>query len=199
MQSSDFIQSMNEKEHPVILVEGIRALPEVDRPAVIACGVWLARTFPHAIFRTGNADGTDTAFAKGIGQVDSTRLQYVLPYTGHKKKNIAPGASFCAMTEMSESVEEQAVQAAVSASPGCASLMNNRMRIPSLAAKARYLMRDTVKVIGSLDHGLAPADAGLFFVNSVDPMKGGTGHTMRVCGLFGVTVVTQDQWRQWLE
>jgi len=60
-------------------------------------------------------------------------------------------------------------------------MMNNRMRISSLAAKARYFLRDTVKVIGSQDHGLAPADAGLFFVNSVDPMKGGTGHTMRVC------------------
>jgi len=199
MPSSDFIQSMNEKEHPVILVEGIRALPEADRPMVVACGVWLARTFPQAVFRTGNADGTDAAFAEGIAQVDPTRLQYVLPYAGHKKKNIAPGTFFCAMTEMSEAVEEQAVQAAISASPGCTAMMNNRRRIPSLAAKARYLMRDTVKVIGSSEQGLAPADAGLFFVNAVEPMKGGTGHTMRVCGLFGITVVSQNQWRQWLD
>jgi hypothetical protein len=180
-------------------VEGVRDLPEPDRAIVVACGVWLAVTFPHAVFRTGNADGTDTAFAEGIVQVDSTRLQYVLPYAGHKKKNIASGASFCAMTEMSEAVEEQAAQAAVAASPGCAAMMNNRMWIPSLAAKARYLLRDTVKVIGSQGHGLAPADAGLFFVNSVDPMKGGTGHTMRVCGIFGVPVVTQSLWRQWLD
>lgn len=79
MQSSEFTRSMNGKKHPVILVEGVRALPEADRAIVVACGVWLARTFPHAVFRTGNADGTDTAFAEGIVQVDPTRLQYVLP------------------------------------------------------------------------------------------------------------------------
>ncbi|MBW6498822.1 MAG: hypothetical protein K0B09_10560 [Bacteroidales bacterium] len=198
MQSSEFTQSMNGKKRPVILVEGVRSLPEADRAIVVACGVWLARTFPHAVFRTGNADGTDTAFAEGIVQVDPTRLQYVLPYAGHKKKNIAQGASFCAMTEMSEAVAEQAVQTAISASPGCAAMMNNRKRIPSLSAKARYLMRDTVKVIGSLDHGLAPADAGLFFVNAADPMKGGTGHTMRVCREMKVPVFDQVIWRAWL-
>jgi hypothetical protein len=72
MQSSKFTQSMNGKKCPVLLVEGVRALPEADRAIVVACEVWLARTFPHAVFRIGNADGTDTAFAEGI----------VLPYAG---------------------------------------------------------------------------------------------------------------------
>lgn len=38
MQFSNFIQSMDEKKRPVILVEGIRALPEAERPIVVACG-----------------------------------------------------------------------------------------------------------------------------------------------------------------
>ena len=199
MKAHEFINTMNDKERPIILVEGIRALPEEDRSVVIFCGAWLAKNFPHAIFRTGNADGTDSAFAEGIAMVDPTRLQYVLPYAGHKKKNIVPGASNCALTEMSEATETKAEQAAITASPDCAAMMAKRKQIPSLAAKASYLLRDTIKVIGAPDQGLAPADAGLFFVNPVNPMKGGTGHTMRVCGIFGVTVVTQNDWRQWLD
>ncbi|MDO9042721.1 MAG: hypothetical protein Q7U64_10345 [Desulfocapsaceae bacterium] len=46
MQSSEFTPSMNGKKFPVILVEGVSALPEADRAIVVACEVWLARIFP---------------------------------------------------------------------------------------------------------------------------------------------------------
>ncbi len=35
------------------------------------------------------------------------------------------------------------------------------------------------------------------FNNVVDPMKGGTGHTIRVCQRPGVPVVFQDEWMKW--
>lgn len=38
----------------------------------------------------------------------------------------------------------------------------------------------------------SPADIGLFYVDPDDPEAGGTGHTIRVCRLKDVPVITQD-------
>jgi hypothetical protein len=76
-------------KRPVILVEGIRDLPEQDAGLLTGFASWLAETYPHDIFRTENADGSDTAFARGVAAVDPTRLEYVLPYGGHKKHSVA--------------------------------------------------------------------------------------------------------------
>ena len=70
---------------------------------------------------------------------------------------------------------------------------------PSSAAtsKATYLLRDTLKVTGSEALGLAPAVLGIFFVNEAEPSGGGTGHTIRVCGVQDVPVATQTEWGSW--
>ena len=44
---------------PVVLLEGIRALPDADRAAVVALGRLLAVQLPGVVFRSGNAEGTD--------------------------------------------------------------------------------------------------------------------------------------------
>lgn len=62
------------------LVEETRELPEKDAGKLTAFAKWMAETYPQAIFRTGNADGADMAFANGVAQVDPTRIEYVLPY-----------------------------------------------------------------------------------------------------------------------
>jgi hypothetical protein len=71
---------------------------------------------------------------------------------------------------------------------------------PSSAAtsKATYLLRDTLKVTGSEALGLAPAALGIFFVNEADPTGGGTGHTIRVCGVQDVPVAEQSEWKNWV-
>ena len=74
---------------PVILVEGTRDLPETEAETLAAFSAWLARSYPPAIFRTGNADGSDSAFARGVARVDPSQLVYVLPYGGHRKKAMA--------------------------------------------------------------------------------------------------------------
>ncbi|MFZ4396203.1 MAG: hypothetical protein ACOYOU_11325 [Kiritimatiellia bacterium] len=68
----------------------------------------------------------------------------------------------------------------------------------ALGAKAAYLLRDTLKVIGTPDLGLAPATVGIFYANEADPLAGGTGHTIRVCRERGVPVVLQTVWRKWV-
>ena len=67
----------------------------------------------------------------------------------------------------------------------------------TLAAKADYLLRDTMKVIG-FSEVFPKATAALFYVDLDSPMDGGTGHTIRVCQNAGILVVYQNEWKQWL-
>ncbi|MFZ4595935.1 MAG: hypothetical protein ACOYOF_16875, partial [Verrucomicrobiaceae bacterium] len=62
---------------PVILLEGTRSLPSTSRQAVVAMGQRLATAFPHAVFRSGNATGTDDAFAAGVALVPESKLDLV--------------------------------------------------------------------------------------------------------------------------
>lgn len=78
-------------------------------------------------------------------------------------------------------------------------MLAKREKVPSVGAKARYLLRDTLKVTGSPENGLPPATVGLFNVNAADSMKGGTGHTIRVCRRRGVPVAFQEEWMGWFE
>ena len=48
-----------------------------------------------------------------------------------------------------------------------------------------------------MDRWAVPARFGLFYVNAADPMKGGTGHTIRVCRRQGVPVAFQEDWMGW--
>ena len=59
-------------------------------------------------------------------------------------------------------------------------------RKTAAGGKAAYLLRDTLKVVGSTTMNLEPAVLGIFRVNPVDPRGGGTGHTIKVCELRGV-------------
>jgi hypothetical protein len=43
----------------------------------------LALRFPHTVFRSGNAEGTDHAFSEGA-LVDASRLRIVVPYRKHR-------------------------------------------------------------------------------------------------------------------
>lgn len=41
---------------------------------------------PLATFRSGNADGADFYFSKGVLQVAPDRLQVITPYKNHRQK-----------------------------------------------------------------------------------------------------------------
>jgi hypothetical protein len=63
--------------------------------------------------------------------------------------------------------------------------------------KAAYIIRDTVKVIGTKD--IPPATFGIFYDDLSDPVKGGTGHTMNVCRMNEVPLIDQKTWLDWLK
>lgn len=72
---NDFSHLIAQQRTPVILLAGRRNLPERDQANLTALGERLARAFPQATFRTGNAAGADSAFAAGVAKVDPARLE----------------------------------------------------------------------------------------------------------------------------
>ena len=198
MTYEQFDSLVRENQQPVILVEGTRDLCESHIETLVEFGKRLATVYPHAVFRTGNAMGSDEAFAKGIKSVDSSRLQYVLPYTGHRQNTIDSSSYQIAVTEISSETQEKAICYTSDSSPEYRTMIEKRNAVPKLREKVRYLLRDTIKVIGAAECALSPATVGIFYVNQDDPMKGGTGHTIRVCGKQGVPVAFQNEWMNWL-
>jgi hypothetical protein len=75
-------------------------------------------------------------------------------------------------------------------------VVDKRTGSPRLAAKAAYLIRDTMKVMGYSEEFGSPI-CGLFYVDLSDPEAGGTGHTNRVCRQHGIPVAFQDSWMNW--
>jgi hypothetical protein len=200
MNACEFHKLVSSAPHPVILLEGTRSLPAGRKTiAVIHFAEWLARRYPNALLRTGNAKGADDAFAQGVKLVDPSRLQYVLPYSGHRAAEIVSVSLTLSMDELGIGLTRKIVEQTIAASPKAASFFDRDEAAlpPKIRAQAKYLLRDTLKVIGNKT--LGSATAGLFYVNTEDPMKGGTGHTIRVCDCFSVPVAFQSEWLTWSE
>jgi len=187
---------------PIILVEGRRSLPAGVPEQLEQAGNWMATRFPGAIFRSGNADGSDTEFARGVTSVDPARMQYVLPSPNMGKARRHPDSPSCSLAELPQEELDRLCDLSVEASPSVdrlAAAACGRIKSGPLAGKGRYLLRDTLKVTGSPTLHLAPATLGLFYVNLDDPEAGGTGHTIRVCRQHNIPVAFQDDFLRWRE
>jgi hypothetical protein len=195
---NDFSHLIAQQRTPVILLAGRRNLPERDQANLTALGERLARAFPQATFRTGNAAGADSAFAAGVAKVDPARLELVVPRQGHRRGNQAAlGGRAFALEALAAVAQEDLARVVVSASPAYAILMRDRVRVPRLQAQANYLLRDTLMVVGAAGL-LAPASVGIFYADAADPMKGGTGHTIRACRANTIPALLQRHWMPWL-
>lgn len=187
-------------ERPVLLVEGIRALPDCALDAVAATGRWLAQRLPTTTFRSGNAEGTDTALAGGVTSISPERMEYIGTHAGMGRQRRHRLARFVSLAELDKSGTDSICRCTVAVSPVASRLVESwvaRNGKGPLAGKAQYLLRDTLKVIGDAMLHLEPATAGLFYVNPTDPLSGGTGHTIRVCLDRKVPVVMQSVWQSW--
>lgn len=198
MTLEEFRTLLDACTRPVVLLEGTRELPDGTAPVLSAFAERLARAFPHASFRTGNAKGSDEAFAAGVAAVDPRRISFVLPYSGHRKGQRPAESPAMSMDDVSGTWVGEVVDQTLRASPQYERVAVNYRTAkthPRQRATAQLILRDTLKVTGS-DTIPAPV-AGIFFAHSADPDRGGTGHTMRVCRARGVPVVTQSQWMKW--
>lgn len=198
MNYAQFSDLLTRSSSPTVLLEGTRELSAAAAPDLTALAVHLARTFPHARFRTGNAKGSDEAFAASIALVDPTRLEFVLPYATHRSKQRPAESPATDVERLSPAHFQEIIDTTLQASPQYERVAVNyreRQVHPRQRAAAQLLLRDTLKVTGS--DGMAPPVAGIFYVHAADPDRGGTGHTMRVCRALGVPVIPQFQWLEW--
>jgi len=187
-------------QHPdgVILLEGRRSIPSVDVIQAKKLAMFLAHRFPQLRFRSGNAEGSDQAFSEGVAAVDPSRLQIVAPYKNHRKAHRYAEALYDSPETMNQTQEEALAFKTIKATPKNKGLIEKRAGKGALAAKAAYLIRDTMKVVGHSEQFPKPILA-LFYVDLSNPEDGGTGHTIRVCRQEGVPYAFQDVWQNWME
>lgn len=198
MNYAAFSKLVSGASSPVVLLEGARELPAAQAPLLTALAAHLARVFPHARFRTGNAKGSDEAFAAGVASVDATRLEFVLPYAGHRSKQRPAESPTTAIDDISAARVQEVVAATLEVSPQYQRVAVNYRESkthPRQHATAQLILRDTLKVTGT--DLMPPPVVGIFYVHAAAPERGGTGHTMRVCRARGVPVIDQFHWLEW--
>lgn len=182
---------------PVILLEGTRQLPAEKWQAVASIGRRLAEAFPHAMFRSGNATGSDEAFGEGVASVPGARLELVLPTPGMGRSRRPASALCVALDDLPLDERQHLARESFAASPENHRLFDLYLRGQTgnpAYAKAQYLVRDALKVFGSPSRQLAPATVALFFINTNGPTSGGTAHTIRLCERQEVPFFTQRDW-----
>ncbi len=196
MNLQQFIEKYD-REGVVVLLEGKRTVAEEDKPKLETLGRLLATCMKRACFRSGNADGADLYFSKGVAAVDATRLQVITPYTGHRKK-----ANLSYETISLDDITLAAESEIVYQSKGnkkTEKLIDQYVSGDKnqFSIKAAYIIRDTIKAIGT--ENIKPATVGIFYDDLANPLSGGTGHTMNVCEQNGIEVLDQRVWFGWLD
>ena len=195
MTLKEFIQQYDE-DNSIVLLEGKRAVLNVDQEKLTALGSLLTNKTKKMLFRSGNADSADYFFSVGVASIDNTRLQVITPYTGHRQKS----------NQAYETISLDDID--IAAEPEVVYQSKQNKKTEKLidqyvsgdknrfAIKASYIIRDTIKAIGAKD--IKPATFGIFYDDLDHPKLGGTGHTMHICERNGIPVINQEVWFKWL-
>lgn len=195
MTLQEFIQKYD-TDNAIVLLEGKRNVLKEDEQKLIDLGKLLASLTSKMTFRSGNAGGADQFFSQGVALINPQRLQVITPYSSHRKKtNLAYDSISLDEINLTEEPEiiyhskrhkktQNLVEKYVA---------GNR---DQFAKKAAYIIRDTVKVLGTQQ--IKPASFGIFYDDLSKPMDGGTGHTMRVCIENNIPQINQTTWFNWL-
>lgn len=184
-----------DRDGSVILLEGKREIPEKEKEKLVELGRLLALKTSRMTFRSGNAPGADYLFSLGTGEVAKERLQVIVPYSGHRKKSNLAGETVSIddinLTEEPEAIY-QSLQHRNTEKLVDRYLAGERNQY---TVKAAYIIRDTLKVLGTAD--FRPASFAIFYDNPVHPRSGGTGHTMNVCDMNNIPYIDQKTWFDW--
>lgn len=195
MTLKEFVRKYDH-DNSIILLEGKRKVLNNDSDILYELGKLVASCSKKMIFRSGNAKGADEYFSAGVASVDKTRLQLIIPYAGHRKNYNYAGESI-SMDEIDLVKEPEVIYQ---------TKLNHRNRnlieafsegkSNRITVKARYLIRDTVKVIGT--SRISGASFGIFYDDPENPFSGGTGHTMLVCKNNKIPFIDQRTWFKWI-
>lgn len=127
------------------------------------------------------------------------QLQIITPIRNHRSKDAFGQAEYKSVSDIN--IAEEPEIGYQTQNPKNAGLINEYLegRNNRASAKAPYLLRDTVKVIGSAQLGWAKANFALFYDDLNKPGTGDTGHTMGVCQKNKVPFCDQTVWMKWLQ
>jgi hypothetical protein len=195
MTLQEFIDNFD-FENSIVLLEGKRKVLNDDGEKLIALGKLLASRTSKMIFRSGNAEGSDDLFSQGVCSIHPKRLQVITPYNGHRIKQNLAYETF-SLDNINITAEDEIIyqsksnKKTVKLIDDFVSGIKNRNTI-----KAAYIIRDTVKVLGT--ETIKPASFGIFYTDLNDPDSGGTGHTINVCRLNNIPLIDQKVWFDWL-
>lgn len=170
-----FVQLIQKADRPVVLLEGSRDVPLEFQGQMEQLAARLMRTFPHLVARSGNADGSDQAWARGVNSVDPKRLDLVLPVPNYKGKRIETGNQALSLAE-APPYDAQAAKALTREHYVSGSNMGGTAYDGLPAYKKTYLDRDALKVLGWGDYRnkRCKAMAALFYLNPNKKHGGGT-------------------------
>jgi hypothetical protein len=183
-------------ENSIVLLEGKRNVSEHDIPKLIMLGKKLAESSRYIKFRSGNASGADFYFSQGVAQVNSERMQVIIPYGGHRSKNNLAFQTI-SLDDINISSEPDIIYQSKT-NKKTKELIDkyvsgNRDRY---SINAAYIIRDTIKVLGT--HEIPPSSFCIFYDDLNNPEQGGTGHTMNVCKMNNIPFIDQSTWFGWL-
>jgi hypothetical protein len=196
MTLNEFINRYD-TDDAIVLLEGKRHVLEADEAKLRALGTLLASRTSKILFRSGNAEGADQFFSEGVAAVDRQRLQVITPYAQHRKKSNQAYETIS--LEQIDIANEPEVFFHSKGNKKTEKLVDRFVagEKNQYTIKAAYIIRDTVKALGTRE--IKPATFGIFYDDLNDPKTGGTGHTMNVCEKNGIPVVDQRVWFGWLE
>ncbi|NUQ82497.1 MAG: hypothetical protein HUU10_12865 [Bacteroidetes bacterium] len=195
MTLNDFIKQFD-KRGSVILLEGKRKVIDADKEKLTALGKLLASSTIDMVFRSGNAEGSDQLFSDGVTAVDNRRLQVITPYSGHRRKTNRAFETISLDTINIAAESDVVYQSKQHKKTG--NLIDKFVAGEKnpYTIKAAYIIRDTIKAIGTVD--IRQASFGIFYDDLTNPMAGGTGHTMTVCEQNNIPLIDQKTWFRWL-
>lgn len=191
----EFIDAYD-KDGTIVLLEGKRKVEPEHREKLVALGKLLATRTHKLLFRSGNADGADQLFCSGAAAENSHRIQVITPYSGHRmKSNLAHETISLEHVDLAGEPEVvyQSKKNVKTTRLVDKYIAGERDQI---SIKAAYIIRDTIKAIGTSD--IKPASFGIFYDDLNEPMSGGTGHTMKVCLDNNIPLIDQTTWFCWL-
>ena len=196
MTLNEFITEFD-KKGAVVLLEGKRNVAENDIPKLKELGKILAKKTKFMKFRSGNAAGSDEYFSIGVASINPQRLQVITPYKGHRKTKTQTD-DIIALDELDLKNETELIKQ---------SSHNKKMvrqideyvagNIHRNSIKAAYIIRDTLKVIGT--RKVSAATFGIFYDDLANLKSGGTGHTIKTCEANNIPAINQTTWLNWLE
>ena len=196
---TEFVRVVSVAKQPVVLLEGSRNAPVEILSAMEHLAAALMRAFPSLIARTGNAEGSDQAWARGVNRMDPKRLQLVLPVPHYKEASIAAANEVAVLQEVppedygaAKALTREHYQYGSSKGPAAYD--------PLPPFKKTYLDRDALKVLGHTNYlgKRQKATTALFYLDPNKRNGGGTGHTLRLCEAERVPYFLSADWLSWL-